>query len=330
MNTIFSNFNNTISFKMNSKIVLKIAIVTAFLLMLTVRVNAITVENLPDNKVYNDFAVGPGKIEMELAPGETGTFDLMISNRLGTEKAFSLSVEDFKGSEDPNQTVVLLGNEKGPYSLKDFVKVNDSKVVIGHGLRARVPVSVSIPKNAEPGGLYGSVVVGTMSKSEKDGSISGVVANNPIFTRVGVLIFIKIKGSVKEDGKLVDFKVSGDKKFVSGLSPISFALLFKNDGNIHLNPKGSITITNILGSTVGKIDVESWFAMPKSLRFREVSWSPKFLLGKYTAIANIERGYGDARDQVAFTFYAISWWILVVAFVVVVIVLVLIKKIFKK
>ena len=330
MKNFISNINKIVMNEGSRIMFIKIAIITAFLLMLSVRVDAITTENLPDNKVYNDFAVGPGKIEMELAPGETGTFDLMISNRLGTDKTFTLSLEDFKGSEDPNQTVVLLGNEKGPYSLKDFVKVGDNKINLGHGLRARVPVSVSIPKNTEPGGLYGSVVVGTMSKGDTQASTTGVLANNPVFTRVGVLIFIKIKGNVKEDGKLVDFKVSGDKKFVSGLSPINFALLFKNDGNIHLNPKGTITIKNILGSTVGKIDVDSWFAMPKSLRFREVSWSPKFLLGKYTALANIERGYGNNSDQVAFTFYAISWWVLLLAFVVVVVAVVAIKKIFKK
>jgi hypothetical protein len=141
--------------------IIKIALVTAFLLMLSVRVDAITVENLPDNKVYNDFAVGPGKIEMELEPGQTGTFDLMISNRLGTEKSFSLDIEDFKGTDDPNKAVELLGNEKGPYSLKNFVRVEKQTVQIEHAKRVRVPVSVSIPKNAEPGGLYGSVVEST-------------------------------------------------------------------------------------------------------------------------------------------------------------------------
>lgn len=310
--------------------IIKIALVTAFLLMLSVRVDAITVENLPDNKVYNDFAVGPGKIEMELEPGQTGTFDLMISNRLGTEKSFSLDIEDFKGTDDPNKAVELLGNEKGPYSLKNFVRVEKQTVQIEHAKRVRVPVSVSIPKNAEPGGLYGSVVVGTLSKNNDNKSINGVTATNPIFTRVGVLIFIKIKGQVKEEGKLVDFKLSGDKKLITGLNDVNFTILFKNDGNIHLNPKGEIIIKNTIGSIVGKIDVESWFAMPKSLRMREVSWSPKFLMGRYTAVANVDRGYGDFKDQFEYTFYAFPWQILAITFVIIMVILILVKKISKK
>lgn len=329
-NTINTIKEYLINHDLLNKRIIKIALITAFLLMLSVRVDAITVENLPDAKVYNDFAVGPGKIEMELEPGQTGTFDLMVSNRLGTDKSFSLDIEDFKGTDDPNKTVELLGNDKGPYSLRDFVKVEKKTVDIEHGKRVRIPVSVSIPKNAEPGGLYGSVVVGTLSKNNDTKSESGVTATNPIFTRVGVLIFIKIKGEVEQNGKLVDFKLQGNKKIISGLNDVGFTILFKNDGNIHLNPKGEIIIKNTIGSVVGKIDVESWFAMPKSLRMREVSWSPKFLMGRYTALASVDRGYGELKDQSEYTFYAFPWQIIVAIFILAFVVIVLFKKISRK
>ncbi len=175
----------------------------------------VVVEKLPDNKVFNDFVVGPGKIEMELSAGQSGTFDLLVSNRLGTDKTFQLSSEDFTGSDDPSQTVILLGSDRGPYSLQDFIKVGTSSLGIDHGSRVRIPVSVSIPKNAEPGGLYGSVIVSTMSKAGDTGDNTGVVSTNPIFTRIAVLIFIKIKGEVKEDGKLVDFSLTQNKKIIS-------------------------------------------------------------------------------------------------------------------
>ncbi len=290
----------------------------------------VIVEKLPDNKVFNDFVVGPGKIEMELSAGQSGTFDLLVSNRLGTNKTFQLSSEDFTGSDDPSQTIILLGSDRGPYSLQDFIKVGSTSLDIDHGSRVRIPVSVSIPKNAEPGGLYGSVIVSTMSKAGDMGDNTGVVSTNPIFTRIAVLIFIKIKGEVKEDGKLVDFSLTQNKKIVSGTDDIIFNLFFKNDGNIHLNPKGTIVIENMLGSTVGSIDVEPWYAMPKSLRFREVSWTPKFLFGKYTATASIMRGYGDFKDEIKYTFWAIPWKLFLVVLVVVVVIVVLVRKSFRR
>lgn len=290
----------------------------------------VVVEALPDNKVFNDFVLGPGKIEMVLAPGEKGTFDLLISNRLGTSKTFSLLEEDFTGSNDPKETVVLLGDDRGPYSLKNYLSIGTSTIEIAHGTRVRVPVSVSIPKNAEPGGLYGSVIVGTVSKNEAVNNAGGVVSSNPVVTRIGTLIFIRIKGEVVENGKLSDFKLAGNKKIILDPSSIRFNLLFQNEGNVHLNPKGTIAIKNILGTTVGNIPVESWFAMPKSLRFREIEWKPSFLLGKYTAIATIDRSYGDLKDNLSLTFWVISWKILLGIFVVLMLIVVIVKKIFKR
>lgn len=308
-------------------------IVIIGLVQTTFNANAIAqvvVEQLPDNKVYNDFAVGPGKIEMELAPGQTGTFDLLVSNRLGTSKVFQLASEDFTGSTDPSQTVILLGSDRGPYSLQDFIKVGVSTVTIEHGSRVRIPVSVSIPKNAEPGGLYGSVIVSTMSKSSETDNSGGVVSTNPIFTRIATLIFIRVKGEVKEIGMLSDFKLAQNKKVVSGTDPLIFNLFFKNDGNVHLNPRGTVTIQNMLGSTVGSVEVEPWYAMPKSLRFREVSWTPKFLFGKYTATASILRGYGEVKDEIKYTFWAIPWKLFLIVLVVVIILVAIFRKVFRR
>ena len=270
MNKIISKINSTKDIEGVFAIaMLFVALILLSIIPLVTEANTdIIVEALPDNKVFNDFVVGPGKIEMELAPGEKGTFDLMISNRLGTNKTFSISEEDFSGSDDPDQTVVLLGNDKGPYSLKDYVKLGATSIDIEHGTRIRVPISVTVPKNAEPGGLYGSVIVGVTSKNSGVDNVSGVVSSNPVITRIGTLVFVRVKGEVKEDGKLAGFKLAGDKKIVGSTSDLRFNIIFQNQGNVHLNPKGTIIVKNLIGTIVGTIDVEPWFAMPKSLRFR--------------------------------------------------------------
>lgn len=323
---------------MNSKINhASLLLVIAFVLLFagfasskTLAAVEVLVEALPDAKVFNDFVVGPGKIEMELAPGEKGTFDLQISNRLGTVKTFSIGEEDFTGSNNPKETVVLLGSDRGPYSLKDYIAVSTSTIDIEHGTRVRVPVSVSIPRDAQPGGLYGSVIVGTISKNEVTNSTGGVVSSNPVISRIGTLIFIKVKGDVNENGRLTDFKLAGNKKIIFDSNNIKFNLFFQNEGNVHLNPKGTITVKNMLGTTVGTITVEPWFAMPKSLRFREVGWSSTFLFGKYSALANVERGYGELSDDASVSFWVIPWKILLVIFLAIIIVVAIVKKLFRK
>jgi hypothetical protein len=327
-----------INSKMNSKInktmtVLVLAFIVLFVGFVPSKASAVgevLVEALPDAKVFNDFVVGPGKIEMELAPGEKGTFDLQISNRLGTVKTFSIGEEDFTGSNNITETVVLLGSDRGPYSLKDYITVSTSTIEIEHGTRVRVPVSVSIPRDAQPGGLYGSVIVGTISKNEVTNSTGGVVSSNPVITRIGTLIFIRVKGDVNESGKLTDFKLAGNKKIIFDSNNIKFNLFYENEGNVHLNPKGTITVKNMLGASVGTITVEPWFAMPKSMRFREVGWNSTFLFGKYTALASVERGYGELSDDASISFWVIPWKIILGIFSAIIIVVAIVKKLFKK
>ena len=97
------------------------------------------VENLPDATVYNDFVVGPGKYQVELKPGESKVVNIIITNRLGKDKVFQIQTEDFRGSRDLERTVVLLDNERGPYSLKDYLSMASTTFTIGHASVLCVP-----------------------------------------------------------------------------------------------------------------------------------------------------------------------------------------------
>lgn len=259
-------------------------------------------ESLPSMDAFGDFVVGPGKIELTLNPGESKTVEVMLSNRMGEDKVFDIVVEDMKGSEDPEQTVVLLGDDRGPYSLRDYFQVPEWKFTLPHGKKAVVPVTVSIPADAEPGGYYGSVLFTTASKKNEDMSTArGATA---IVSRIGVLFFVKVPGAEKYDGSLETFSTDGSF-FLKG--PISFQMLFRNKGNLHLNPTGEIVIKNMIGTEVDTLIVEPWFALPQSLRLREVVWDRALLAGKYTATAKIKRGYNEEVDTMTLTFWVVPW-----------------------
>jgi len=270
---------------------------------------AYSVETLPGMPVSNDFVVGPGKQELTLNPGESKTIDLTVTNRMGEDKTFSIGVEDFTGSQNVDQTVVLLGDDRGPYSLKDYISVPEKEFTLKHGERATIPVTISIPADAEPGGLYGSVVVSTVSRPSS-GEGSGAAA---VVSRIGTLFFVTVPGAVAREGDLQSFKIAGGKHVFSS-GPIQFQLLFQNTGAIHLDPYGEIDIKNILGEEVGQMIVDPWFALPDSLRLREVSWDRGTLFGVYTATAKINRGYDDIIDEKSVTFVVVPWKYLLAAF----------------
>jgi len=254
---------------------------------------------------YKDFVVGPGKIELEIEPGRTKTAEIKVTNRMGDTRLFKLEIEDFTGSRDPRQTVVLLGGERGPYSLKDFISFSEETFELKDGERATIPVTVSLPTDVEPGGLFGSVLVSTISK-RADGSVGN--SASPIVSRIGALFFVKVPGDVNEDGRLVSLEIA-KRNFLtdSDAESVTFRLLFENNGSTYLNPYGEINVNNMLGETVGTVIIDPWFAMPDSLRLREVSWDKPFLFGRYTATAQINRGYDDIIDTTSVSFWVIPW-----------------------
>ena len=281
-----------------------------FSLIHPMTVSAYIIEDL-NFQNEGDIVVGPGKTEVLLSPGDNYTKEILISNRSGEKKLFTIEVEDFRGSEDPGATVEFLGTEKGPYSLKDYVKPEIGEIILSHGQRLRLPVSISIPQNAEPGGLYGAVMISASNLDEGGAKIEKDTVGTKmiIITRVASLFFVRVKGEVIEAGALKDFKINKDF-YEKG--PISFNILSENSGNVHLSPYGVIEVKNILGAKVGEAQVDPWFTMPKSERTREIKWNASFLFGKYTAKISLNRGYKDIIDTASFSFWVIPWRIILI------------------
>lgn len=275
------------------------------------------IEQIPGgDQVFGDFVVGPTKIDLTVEPGTERVVELLVTNRMGERRVFNLEVEDTRGSNDPQETIVLLGDDRGPYSLKDYLSFPQPSFELGQGERARIPVTVSVPANAQPGGLYGSVLVTTASvPSASPQDEQGARAGAVVVSRIGALFFVTVPGEVKKEGALSAFTTMPEGSTFFSKGPIQFQALFENKSSVHLNPYGTISIKNILGEEVGVVVAEPWFAMPDSVRRREVSWDRPFLFGYYTAEASINRGYDNIVDTKSVSFFVIPWMLVLAGFV---------------
>lgn len=267
----------------------------------------------PSDVVPGDFVVGPGKTEFTIKPGESKTVEILVTNRTGQLRQFNFEVEDAAGSTDLRAPVVLLGADRGPYTLKDYVHLPKMSIDLEHNQRARIPVVVSVPADAEPGGRYGSVLVTTVTKDASAGDVNGAAPSSAIISRIGTLFFLTIPGDINIDGEFKSIKTIPNKRFFTD-GPISFQLLFENKGDLHLNPYGEVRITNLFDEEVGFVKLDPWFALPKSLRSREIEWDRELLIGKYTAVAHINRGYDDIIDVQSVTFWVLPWKLIAMVF----------------
>lgn len=257
-----------------------------------------------------DFVVEPAKIELTLKPGETVTKTLAVTSRIQDETKFSISLEDFLGTENGSYAVRLLGDQVSPYSFRSSIRPDVENFSLSLGERALVSIEISAPESAAPGGYYTSVVVaGEASDQKNDASGAKVVS------RVAQLLFVRVDGEVEEGGALLDFRLSPPGFFRSG-GPFEFEALFQNTGSVHLAPYGSVTVRNLVGSTVAEIPVDAYYAMPKSMRYRSIDWDGKpMMLGYYTAQIELYKGYGDVADtsKATISFVVIPWLYLLVA-----------------
>jgi hypothetical protein len=271
-------------------------------------------EKLPKSGIeFNDFVVGPGRFSLEIAPGETKTVNMNISNRLGERRLFQFTTEDMTNNTDGDSVIKLLGDEVGPYTIKDYITVPYKQFYIENNERAVVPVTISIPADAEPGGFYGSILTEVLPVVTTS-SDSDVVPTTALVSRIGTLFFVTTPGDIERSGSFLDFSTIPDKKiYLEG--PIDMGLVYENTGTTHITPYGDITVTNMLGDIVGQVELVPWFVMPNSVRTKEVSWNREFLFGRYTVTADIERGYEDVVDTKSLVFWVFPWKILVTVFV---------------
>ena len=84
------------------------------------------------------------------------------------------------------------------------------------------------------------------------------------------------------------------------------------------------------GEEVGFVELDPWFALPASLRLREVSWSREFLIGRYIATAKINRGYDDIIDEATLTFWVFPLRYILGGLIVVFLFAFLIRAFFKR
>lgn len=283
--------------------------------------HAYLVENLNLSST-GDMIVGPGKTEIILSPGDTYNMNVTASNATGMTKIVRFTTEDMGASNDPSTPLQFLGDQKGPYSLKDFVKTETDQLTLLAGQRVSMPITISIPQDAAPGGLYGAIMVAAENLPSTITVPSGQVGGQVnIITRVAVLLFVRVKGDVLESSNLKDFTT--DKNFYEQ-GPVSFKITSSNTGSVYLSPYGAIEVKDMLGRTIDTRQIDPWFILPKVDRTRDITWNSNFLFGKYTAVLTLHRGYMNAKDVVdtkSIDFWVIPWKIITVGLIILILII---------
>ncbi|QQG49935.1 MAG: DUF916 domain-containing protein [Candidatus Berkelbacteria bacterium] len=297
------------------------------------------------------IAVSPVSFDFGVNPGATETNVLKVTNTSAAELQLEARIENIVGADDRGQ--VTLTEEETEFSLTKWVTASPSRFTLKAKETRTISFTIKVPANAEPGGHYGSILIGTVASSDP-----GASTGSSIVQRVGSLLLVRVAGTAKESAlatkfypknlagnweaitsddktttyyiaKEEDFSKEAEKHYFNA-GPVAFNLTFKNSGNVHFRPSGFVTIYNIFGKKVQELSIEPRNVFPGVERDLTVIWPQSKLWGGYYR-AQLLAVYGQSNQTISATttFWAFPWVAAVIIGTLLVFIIVARKRLFK-
>jgi hypothetical protein len=255
------------------------------------------------------FTVTPPLFQVNLDPGTTwsSTIRVVNGNPYGmTIYADPVSFEP-EGEEGRPRIILTENAFEGdtPQGLASWIQVPQVALNVGGEQTYEIPITIEVPDDASPGGHYAAVLIGNRAPQT---TVEGGTVN--VASSIASLIFLTVSGDVDERGRIRDFVT---EKSLYEIPEARFSLRFENQGNVHLQPQGNITIYNMFGKERGQVVLNQGKhfgnVLPGSIRKFSFVWSAdsgEWDIGKYKAVATL--GYGkDAKQFATATNY---FWVL--------------------
>ena len=253
------------------------------------------------------LSVSPALFEpVSVNPNQRWSSSLRVTNINSFDLTVYPSVVNFEPDGEGGRVRFLPVDEENAdgTTLAEWISISPDPVVVPEEQSVRIPFSVTVPPNAEPGGHSAAFIISTQPPADSE---TTAVRTSQAVT---ALLFVRVAGDIVEAGNIREFRTT---RTILGEPEATFELRFENQGNVHLRPQGSITITNMWGQERGVIPINrrSHFGnvLPESVRRFTFTWSGEWSLadiGRYSAEATLAYGQ-DARQ---FTTRETGFWVI--------------------
>lgn len=259
--------------------------------------------------------IAPPVINLSADPGETVTAEINLRDVSDGQLIVTGEVNDFTaGDENGTPKILLDDDELSPYSMRDWFGPINQLLLEPREIK-KLPVQISVPADTAPGGYY-AVVRFTGTPPDLDGTGVSLSAS------LGALIFMQVNGDAEEGLEIEEFTTQASNGAVTSLfqsAPITFVERLKNTGNLHQQPSGQITITDMFGRKVATINVNlpPRNILPDSIRKFEQSLDSsvignKILFGLYKAELKVTYGTDQQTVTSSLSFWVIPYMLIAI------------------
>ncbi len=261
------------------------------------------------NSAGQALEIAPPVLSLVADPGEVIDTQISLRDVSTSSLVVTSTVNDFTAAgEDGSPKIDVDKTEPSPYSIISWVSPLPELNLKPRQIE-KLPVKITVPANAVPGGYYGVV---RFSAVPPDVETSGV----SLSASLGALIFIRVNGDAKESMEIVEFSVNkdGDTGSFFDAAPLEFVERIKNTGTVHEQPVGTIIVKDMFGKNVVGLNVnlENRNVLPNSTRkfttpLDKSSIGNRMLFGRYTAELTSKFGLKGQTVTKKISFWVIPW-----------------------
>ncbi|MCX4786631.1 MULTISPECIES: WxL protein peptidoglycan domain-containing protein [unclassified Streptomyces] len=247
-------------------------------------------------------------------PGATLDDKVTVTNKTDRPQTFRLYTADAYNTARDGGFAVRAQNEK-QRSVGAWARTDRDRVTVrAHG-SVTVPLTITVPEDAEPGDHPGALVA---LDERIDPADAGAVAVG-IRKAVGARIYLRVNGPTMPALSVDDVRVEHSQPLVPGTGKsravISYTL--HNRGNVTLNPKVALRAEGLFGRTLLARDLKK---IPSELLPRQrvrltEQWAgaPQLEWGEIKVTASAR----DTRESAAAPYFALPWLVAGVLLVIV-------------
>ncbi|HSX08278.1 MAG TPA: hypothetical protein VLG11_05275 [Candidatus Saccharimonadales bacterium] len=266
------------------------------------------------------FSIAPPLLSLKTDPGKTVIAEIRLTNVSNGPMIMSAQANDFAAKDengDPN--IILNTSDSVPFSLREWVQL-PAPFTLASKQTKTLEIPIAVPASGEPGGHYG-VIRFTGTAPGANGTGVSLSAS------IGTLVLLQVSGNLQERASLADF-YSANAQFTKKSSfqygPVNFVTRVSDDGNIHLQPTGTITVKNLIGQKVATLRVNGDPSsatdipkniLPSSIRRFQNTLNKKWLFGRYTARLDLTYGQDHKHLTANVSFWVIPYAIIVPAII---------------
>lgn len=265
--------------------------------------------------------IAPPVITLSADPGQTIKTEIRLRNISKGSLIVKGQVNDFVAAgEDGTPKILLEDQASGPYSIKGWVNTLPEVLMASKQIKT-MTATITIPADASPGGHYGVIRFTATAPELQSTGVS-------LSASLGSLVLIKVNGATKESMAVQEFSINkaGKSGTLFESTPLQFVERLKNTGNIHEQPVGQVSVTDMFGKKVAAVNINlpPRNVLPQSIRkfeqpFDSAVLGNKMLFGRYTAKLSVTYGTDKQVITSNLVFWVIPYTLIGIAIIALVI-----------